>query len=157
MSNAASTPEFRKILQDLYDSKRYRTSGETLKAAWREYHARYGRTGTTQQRRYAMRKTAEGMNPLDQSNEWRLYTYDVWGNARDGFDVNDVFKTSTILEFSDNASDADIVKALKKAGYLRKGIRTSSIKFDGDDETIYFSDARNGRPEGELRREKKEI
>jgi hypothetical protein len=42
MSNAASTPEFRRILQDLYDSGKYRTSGEVLREAWNEYRRSYG-------------------------------------------------------------------------------------------------------------------
>jgi len=28
--------------------------------------------------------------------EWRLYTYDVWGNPKDGFVINDVFKKDLI-------------------------------------------------------------
>lgn len=42
MSNAASTPEFRAILQSLYDSGQYRTSGEVLREAWAEYRRKYG-------------------------------------------------------------------------------------------------------------------
>ncbi len=57
MSNAASTPEFKRILQDLYDSGRFHTSGDVLKEAWRVYRERHGQSGSVQQRRYAMRKT----------------------------------------------------------------------------------------------------
>lgn len=59
MSNAASTPEFKRILTDLYDSDRYKTSGEVLSAAWEEYRKRYGDTRTTQEKRYAYRQTFE--------------------------------------------------------------------------------------------------
>jgi hypothetical protein len=27
---------------------------------------------------------------------WRLYTYDVWGNAQDGYEVNDVYPKQTL-------------------------------------------------------------
>ena len=91
---------------------------------------------------------------------YRLYSYDVWGNVKDGFEVNDVFKTSYVCEIPDNASDADIVKALKSCGYLKKTLKTKSVDFSfndaiiGDESTpIYFGDARNGKPEGELRLE----
>lgn len=85
---------------------------------------------------------------------WRLYTYDVWGNEHDGYQVNDVFRTSETVEFDPDASDEEIIKALKSAGILRPRIRASAIELDGDDAVIYVNDARNGRPEFELRLDK---
>lgn len=85
--------------------------------------------------------------------KWRLIDYDVWGNARDGFEVNAAYTTSTYVEFDEGISDAALIKLLKREGLLKKGLRASSIDMDGDEYTIYFSDARNGRPEFELRRE----
>jgi ribosomal protein L40E len=41
MSNAASTPEFTKILKSVYHSGQVRTSGEALSEAWKIYHFRY--------------------------------------------------------------------------------------------------------------------
>lgn len=51
MSNAASTPEFKKILESLYDSGKYRTSGEVLSEAWRVYRERHGATSPDAQRK----------------------------------------------------------------------------------------------------------
>lgn len=42
-----------------------------------------------------------------------LYLYDTWGNAEDGYDVNNVFKTST-LEVDDSVTN--IVAAFVAAG-----------------------------------------
>ncbi len=43
MANPASTPEFKLILKDEYDSGRHKTSGQALQAAWKEYRRQYGR------------------------------------------------------------------------------------------------------------------
>lgn len=69
MSNAASTPEFKKILESLYSSGQYTSSGDVLREAWKEYKSRHGQlgpSGSVQRKRYAMRKTAMGMNPRQQ-------------------------------------------------------------------------------------------
>ncbi len=66
MSNASTTPEFRKVLQGLYSAYPHWKSGDVLREAWKEYKERHGKlgpSGTTQRKRYAMRKTAAGMNP----------------------------------------------------------------------------------------------
>ena len=42
MNNATSTPEFKKILQEVYDSGKYRTSGEVLRESWRLWRRDYG-------------------------------------------------------------------------------------------------------------------
>ena len=85
MNNAASTPEFRWILQELYKSGRYKSSGEVLSKAWKVYRARQHQPESVQQRRYAMRKTAEGMNPR-KPIVWR---YGKKGHA----------KRSTLLQY----------------------------------------------------------
>jgi hypothetical protein len=83
---------------------------------------------------------------------YRLISFDVWGNENDGWDVNDAHYTGINIELDEDCTDKDIVKALKKCGYLKKTLKTKSVRFDGDDYCIYFSDARNSKPEGELRR-----
>jgi hypothetical protein len=91
-------------------------------------------------------------------NNWRVYSYDVWGNAKEGFDVNDCFRTSYVCRIADDASLAAIVRALKRSGYLNKNLKTKSVDFSYNDNicndtTIYFNSAKDGRPEGELRKE----
>jgi hypothetical protein len=91
---------------------------------------------------------------------WEVWTYDVWGNARDGWDVNDrrcqdraypikckvkTFNVGTDREFnSATPTSRQIREALGLTGW-RGGITT-----DGDDLTIYVESSRNGYPIGEL-------
>lgn len=43
--------------------------------------------------------------------------FDVWGNPLDGYQVNDARSAGTI-DIADNATDADIIRALKERGLL---------------------------------------
>lgn len=88
--------------------------------------------------------------------KFRLWTYDVWGNARDGFDVNDryshghveilckrqVFNVGTPQEFETfEPTDRQLSRA---AGFL-------GVTWDGNGDGAYYAEAsRNGRPVGEL-------
>lgn len=91
---------------------------------------------------------------------WQVYTYDVWGNRRDGYDVNDVYRQGTVEinlrpnrhntgtphEFvSYSPTDRQLFRALGLQG-LRGGIDT-----DGDDVNIYVNRSRDGYPLAELR------
>jgi hypothetical protein len=74
--------------------------------------------------------------------QYRLYTYDVWGNARDGFEVNDVYATSTHIELMEESTDYQINRLLGGRG----------IKWEGEyGYTLYGKNKRNGRPIAELR------
>ena len=83
--------------------------------------------------------------------QYKLYDYDVWGNEKDGYDVNNVWSTNEIYEISEKGmeSDKQMIKELKKQGLIKKGIRFSSIDIDGDERTIYLG--YKGKPEFELR------
>ena len=93
-----------------------------------------------------------------KTRKFRLWTYDVWGNARDGFDVNDryshgyveivckreVFNVGTPHEFETfEPTDRQLSRA---AGFSRAA-------WDGQDGAFYAEDSRNGRPIGELSEE----
>jgi Arc/MetJ-type ribon-helix-helix transcriptional regulator len=65
MSNAASTPEFKAILDDLYSSGKYRTSGEVLKEAWRVWRRDYGIESSPEQKRRYAERMSHGRNPRD--------------------------------------------------------------------------------------------
>ena len=84
----------------------------------------------------------EGEDPI--VDKYTLYTYDVWGNARDGFEVNNRYHRADDIELPECPSDKDIRKAL--------GIKVA-IETDGDDMTIYVNRASNGKPLCELIRE----
>lgn len=91
---------------------------------------------------------------------WRFYSYDVWGNAKDGYDVNNVFRTAETVELPVEGLETDekLFRYLRKVGFLNKP-RLQARFFETDNncdqsETIYMS--YKGRPEGELRLEKPE-
>lgn len=90
-----------------------------------------------------------------QVRRYRIWTYDVWGNAKDGFDVNDryshgyvditckreVFNAGTPNEFSTyEPTDRQLSRA---AGFWR-------ASWDGSDGCYTAENSRNGRPIGEL-------
>ena len=85
------------------------------------------------------------------TQKYRLYTYDVQGNEEDGYDVNDVFKTSEIYDIDPGWDNKTLIKRLKSQGLIKKGIRSSSIEIGGDDVIITFD--YKGKPEFELREE----
>lgn len=89
-----------------------------------------------------------------KTRKFRLWTYDVWGNARDGFDVNDryshgyvsircrakTYNVGTAHEFTDyQPTDRQLSRA---AGFRR-------VEWEGNDGAFYAT-AKNGRPIGEL-------
>jgi len=74
--------------------------------------------------------------------KYEVITYDVWGNARDGFEVNQAFTTGRYIEVCENTSDMAINRRL--------GIR--GVEWDGEPEdALYGTVKRNGMPALELR------
>ena len=102
-------------------------------------------------------KKAEKL-PATKMLTYEIYRYDVWGNARDGWEVNDVWRThakihvickrkrynvGTPQEFSTYApTDRQLNRALGARGLL----------WDGETEhTLFAARKRDGKPVGELR------
>jgi hypothetical protein len=88
-----------------------------------------------------------------KTRKYAVHGLDVWGNKRDGFWVNDVYPSSGTIALREGFTDAKLVAKLKSEGYIKKGIHTKSIDIVGDDPefSMTIEDARNGRPELELR------
>lgn len=90
---------------------------------------------------------------------WEVWTYDVWGNARDGYEVNDRYchdrnykVTLTVETFNPNTP-----QAFDGASLTDEQIRevfslhgNVQIDTDGDDLTVYVNRSRDGYPIGEL-------
>lgn len=72
--------------------------------------------------------------------KYEVITYDVWGNKRDGYEVNDAYHTGEIVDVSDSDSDKDIIRKLKAVGIIRKGFRFSSFIVDGDPDCNFYVD-----------------
>ena len=73
--------------------------------------------------------------------KYQLISYDVWGNARDGFEVNQAFTTGIYIDVSDDTSDRAINRRLGFNG----------LSWDGDEQCLYATVKRNGMPACELR------
>ena len=84
--------------------------------------------------------------------KWRVFSLDVWGNANDGYEVNDRSGVGTI-QLPEEFTDAQLIRALKDAGIVRKTIRMSQVAIDGDDTWISIDDAKDGMPVFQLERQ----
>jgi len=78
---------------------------------------------------------------------YKIIDYDVWGNNKDGYEVNAAHYTGCEVTFDDSATNRQIVTALKACGYLRKGLHWRSLKIDGElagetNFTLYVNDIR---------------
>lgn len=84
---------------------------------------------------------------MANNNTWALIDYfDVWGNAEDGWDVNNVSKEFDDLVIADDATDQDIIDYLISIGYLAHGVTTDDIVIEDGGDYIEFFAAEDGRP-----------
>jgi hypothetical protein len=90
--------------------------------------------------------------------QWEIVTYDVWGNDKDGYQVNDCYKGGTIdlrIKVATNNPDTDReFKSAYPSDYqIRQALDCPRVQIDttGDDTVIYVNRARDSYPLGELR------
>ena len=87
---------------------------------------------------------------------WKKYTYDVWGNAKDGYDVIDRYSHGNIeLRIPQTRYNADtpqeFIGAYPNDRQIKAAFGTRChIDTDGDDLSIYVNRERDGYPIGEL-------
>lgn len=89
---------------------------------------------------------------------WARRTYDVWGNSRDGYEVNDSYprgnvKISCEVETYNAGTPYEFRGAYPSDTAIRRvfGINPKTeISLDGDDVSIYVMRDRDGYPIGEL-------
>lgn len=90
--------------------------------------------------------------------EWDVISLDVWGNAQDGFEINDMRRAGTVMLPKD-ATKAQIVRAMKRENWLKSSVRSARIEVDdfGDDEygQIALEDSKTGEPIYHLKRDTK--
>jgi hypothetical protein len=90
--------------------------------------------------------------------EWQYATYDVWGNACDGYEVNDVYRRSEPIvlmlkvDTFNQSTPQEFDSATPTDRQIRRvfGLGRIQIDTDGDDLTIYVNRRRDGYPIGEL-------
>lgn len=78
---------------------------------------------------------------------WSVHFLDVWGNAEEGYDVNDVYPSQGLLEVGENE---ELIACLVKQDYIVAGFDESKMDIDYHENYIYI--AYDGKPEMELRR-----
>lgn len=87
---------------------------------------------------------------------WQMRTYDVWGNKRDGFDVNDSFNRGEYelnlkVTVYNEGKSGEFVGAYPSIGQIQNLFGTRSrLSICGDDLNIYVNRERDGYPIGEL-------
>jgi len=87
-----------------------------------------------------------GLNKIPKGNTtWRVWTYDVWGNAEDGYEVNDRNDQGEV-ELSDEPTDQQILDALIDMGILKSGTQLSDLEIGGDDVSITVDAAEDDFP-----------
>lgn len=72
--------------------------------------------------------------------EYTWHRYDVWGNAEDGYEVNDIYP-GTPVTLSDTPSDEEIADTLDLG---------CTIDIDFTEDIIFVNEAATGKPIGQL-------
>lgn len=83
---------------------------------------------------------------------YEVHCLDVWGNAEDGYYVNDVYPSCAEIELPEGYTDADMLRALR-VDVLDDSKPDAFYEIEGgaEDETQYVNRACDGRPLLELR------
>lgn len=107
-------------------------------------------------------KTTQSNNPKAArrakhiQTKWEVATYDVWGNARDGYEVNDVYRHGEVeLSLTVTVNNEGTPHEFKSAHPTDKQLRKvfgvgCQLETDGDDMTVYVKRERDGSPIGEI-------
>jgi len=88
---------------------------------------------------------------------WEIRSYDVWGNAKDGYEVNNSWRIGEVtirckVEVNNAGTPQEFLSAYPSNSQIRKalGLGRFKIETDGDDLNIYVNRARDSCPCGEL-------
>ena len=95
--------------------------------------------------------------PAFVETTWELRTYDVWGNAKDGYVVNDTSRVGEVtircaVERNNADTPQEFLSAYPSDSQIRRALnlRRFQLELDGDDLTIYVNRAKDGYPLGEM-------
>ncbi len=85
--------------------------------------------------------------------KYDLIEYEVWGNKKDGFEINNCFRVIKGIEITDNDTIKDIVKMLKEVGYLKNTLRMNQMTIESYSEgMIEFYERKDYKPSFRLER-----
>lgn len=85
---------------------------------------------------------------------YKIYSLDVWGNNKDGYEVNDLCFSGLTIELPENFTDKQLIKAMKEVGFINTKCQFKSFDIVNSIETLYidYSTSKiHGRPIAELR------
>lgn len=95
-----------------------------------------------------------------ETMRFRLWTYDVWGNEEDGYEVNNRFSTGTVLEFKVKGTVQNAGTPSEFIGYyltssrINRALGCTGVTWEGDNDfTVYGERPSDRYPECELVRE----
>jgi hypothetical protein len=83
-------------------------------------------------------------------NTYKLVNYfDVWGNQKDGYEINNLCTEIEGIVLVDGCQDTDLLKYLKSIGFFKKHVRLNMLSIEdyscmGD--YIEISEKRTGKP-----------
>lgn len=66
--------------------------------------------------------------------------FDVWGNKQDGYEVNNLCTEERDIYLGEDASDMDLLKFLKRIGFLKKHVRLNMLCIEDLGGQIEISD-----------------
>lgn len=75
--------------------------------------------------------------------------HDIWGNEKDGFEVNGLYTICDDL-FIENDEEDTILKGLKNIGFLQKHIRRNMLYMDYQESAIEIYHKKNMFPLGRV-------
>jgi hypothetical protein len=88
----------------------------------------------------------------ERTETWRVLSLDVWGNARDGYEVNAAYTTTRTVKLPPSATDDEVIACLKMDGEITKPVRRRFVEVQDFGDDMIGIDYR-GRPEIQLQKE----
>ena len=79
--------------------------------------------------------------------KWDLIDYEVWGNKKEGYEINNCFRVVEGIVIDDTDTDKDIVKKLKEVGYLKNTVKVNQLTIEShSDSMIEFYERKGYKP-----------
>jgi hypothetical protein len=75
-----------------------------------------------------------------------IHYFDVWGNRKDGYEVNNLCEDAIVNFDSEYPTESEILKKLKEIDFFKKTVRLRSIRFDHNCGEMIEIEDRDGMP-----------
>jgi len=74
---------------------------------------------------------------------YEIINLDVWGNKKDGYEVNQAFSTGRFIELNEDYTNKELRKNLFTSGYFGRGILNAKLEIIDSDSDIYINHVSN--------------